>query len=166
MARTTLLGSPLLLGFEHFERTLERIAKASADGFPPYNIEQLGGAELRLTLAVAGFALNELEITVEDGQLVIRGRQDEEPGRIFLHRGIAGRQFQRRFVLADGLEVKGARLEAGLLHIDLARPRPESVVRKVRIADGSTSSADVLRISQSSGGSSSGGQGFGNRKGG
>lgn len=165
MARTTLLGSPLLLGFEHFERTLERIAKASADGFPPYNVEQLGESLLRLTLAVAGFALDELEITVEDGQLVIRGRQDEDPGRIFLHRGIAGRQFQRRFVLADGLEVKGATLEAGLLHIDLARPRPEAKVRKVRIADGSTSGADILAIGQGSGGTGSGNQGFGNRKG-
>ncbi|MSO71416.1 MAG: Hsp20 family protein [Alphaproteobacteria bacterium] len=161
MARTTLLGSPLLLGFEHFERTLERIAKASADGFPPYNVEQIADSQLRLTLAVAGFALAELEITVEDGQLVIRGRQEEDPGRIFLHRGIAGRQFQRRFVLADGLEVKGATLAAGLLHIELSRPPAEAKVRKVRIADGSTSGADVLSIRQGSGG-----QGFGNRKGG
>jgi HSP20 family molecular chaperone IbpA len=148
MARTTLLGSPLLLGFEYFERTLERIAKASADGYPPYNVEQAGDSALRLTLAVAGFALDELEVTVEDGQLVIRGRQEEDPDRVFLHRGIAGRQFQRRFVLADGLEVKGATLAAGLLHVDLARPRPEAKQRTVRIADGAARRADVLSIAR------------------
>ena len=148
MARTTLFSSPLLLGFEHFERTLERIAKASADGYPPYNVEQLGDSALQLTLAVAGFSIDDLEVTVEEGQLVVRGRQEEEEGRVFLHRGIAGRQFQRRFVLADGLEVRGAALAAGLLHIDLARPRPETTVRKVRIADGAAPEAEILSIAR------------------
>jgi HSP20 family molecular chaperone IbpA len=145
MARGTILGNPLLLGFEHFERTLERIAKAS-DGYPPYNVELLGETALRLTLAVAGFTLEELEITVEDAQLSIRGRQEDDPTRVFLHRGIAGRQFQRRFVLAEGLEVLGARLDCGLLHIDLARPRPQSKTRRVRIADGAQPEAEVLAI--------------------
>jgi HSP20 family molecular chaperone IbpA len=133
-----LFSSPLLLGFDHFERTLERVAKASHDGYPPYNVEQVGDGGLRLTLAVAGFSDSDLDVTLEDNQLIVRGRQNEDPQRVYLHRGIAARQFQRRFVLADGVEVAGATLDSGLLHIDLQRPQPSKNVRtiKVRAASG------------------------------
>jgi HSP20 family molecular chaperone IbpA len=131
---TRLFASPLFLGFDHLEQMLERASKTSADGYPPYNIEQTGPVGLRITLAVAGFTMNDLQITQEDNQLVIRGRQsDDTQGRVFLHRGIAGRQFQRAFVLAEGIEVKGAWLDNGLLHIDLERPLPESRVRTISI---------------------------------
>ncbi|HEX7007302.1 MAG TPA: Hsp20 family protein [Alphaproteobacteria bacterium] len=133
MSRLSLFNSPLLLGFDHFERTLDRIAKASSDGYPPYNIEQIGENGLRITLAVAGFAMDELAIQVEDNQLVIRGRQQDDAERVYLHRGIAARQFQRTFVLADGIEVVGASLDNGLLHIDLERPPLESRVRTIEI---------------------------------
>ena len=113
---------------------LERAAKTSSDGYPPYNIEQTGPTGLRITLAVAGFTMDDLQITQEDNQLVIRGRQtDDAQGRVFLHRGIAARQFQRAFVLAEGIEVKGAWLDNGLLHIDLARPQPEARVKTIQI---------------------------------
>ncbi len=126
--------SPLFLGFDHLEQILERAAKSAADGYPPYNIEQLGGSRLRITLAVAGFGMGDLHITTENHQLVIKGRQTEEmEGRVFLHRGIAARQFQRSFVLADGIEVEGAWLDRGLLHIDLARPQAESRARTIKI---------------------------------
>ena len=125
MSRVSLFNSPLLLGFDHIERVLDSVSKASADGYPPYNIEQLNDTALRITLAVAGFAEDDLSITVEDNQLIVRGRQeDDDSERIFLHRGIAGRQFQRRFVMAEGIEVAGASMELGLLHIDLYRPEP------------------------------------------
>ncbi len=131
---TRLFTSPLFLGFDHLEQMLERAAKTSSDGYPPYNIEQTGPSGLRITLAVAGFTMDELQITQEDNQLVIRGRQtDDAQGRVFLHRGIAARQFQRAFVLAEGIEVKGAWLDNGLLHIDLARPQPESRVKTIEI---------------------------------
>ncbi len=140
MTRPSLFGSPLFLGFDHLEQMLDRVAK-NADGYPPYNIEQLrdandGEGRLRITLAVAGFAMDDLQITQEDNQLVIRGRQQEDAaeGRVFLHRGIAARQFQRAFVLAEGIEVEGAWLDNGLLHIDLRRPQPESRVKTIRIA--------------------------------
>ncbi|HIJ63226.1 MAG TPA: Hsp20 family protein [Rhodospirillaceae bacterium] len=134
MTRVSLFNSPLLLGFDHFERVLDRISKTSAEGYPPYNIEQIGNSELRITLAVAGFTMDELQVSIEDNQLIIRGRQvEEEPSRIFLHRGIAARQFQRAFVLAEGIEVKNAFLDSGLLHIDLQRPVPEPKVRTVKI---------------------------------
>jgi HSP20 family molecular chaperone IbpA len=133
MSRLSLLNSPLLLGFDHFERMLDRVSKTQADGYPPYNVEQIGENSLRLTLAVAGFSLDTLSIQVEDNQLVIRGRQKEEGDRVYLHRGIAARQFQRGFVLAEGIEVKAASLDNGLLHIDLERPVPETRVRKVEI---------------------------------
>jgi HSP20 family molecular chaperone IbpA len=133
MSRLSLFNSPLLLGFDHFERTLDRIAKASSDGYPPYNIEQIGENGLRITLAVAGFSMDELAIQVEDNQLVIRGRQQDDAERVYLHRGIAARQFQRTFVLADGIEVGGAALDNGLLHIDLERPPLESRVRTIEI---------------------------------
>jgi len=124
----------LLLGFEHFEQMLDRVSKSSTDGYPPYNIEQVGEEELRITLAVAGFTMDDLEVTIEDNQLVIRGRQNEDDiNRIYLHQGIAARQFQRNFILAEGIEVTTAGLEDGLLHIDLVRPVPEPQVRKVNI---------------------------------
>ena len=133
MSRLSLFNSPLLLGFDHFERTLDRVAKASSDGYPPYNIEQIGENGLRITLAVAGFSMDDLAIQVEDNQLVIRGRQQDDAERVYLHRGIAARQFQRTFVLADGIEVVGAALDNGLLHIDLERPPLESRVRTIEI---------------------------------
>jgi HSP20 family molecular chaperone IbpA len=127
--------SPLFLGFDHLEQMLERASKTASDGYPPYNIEQTGPAGLRITLAVAGFTMDDLQITQEDNQLVIRGRQtDDSQGRVFLHRGIAARQFQRAFVMAEGIEVTGALLDSGLLHIDLARPQPEPKVRHIEIA--------------------------------
>ena len=141
MTRVSLFNSPLLLGFDHIERVLDSVSKASADGYPPYNIEQLSETELRITLAVAGFTEDELEITVEDNQLIVRGRQGEdERERVYLHRGIAGRQFQRRFVMAEGIEVAGATMELGLLHIDLNRPEP--AVRSRTIAINTTGEAN------------------------
>ncbi len=133
MTRISLLSSPFLLGFEQVERTLDRIAKTSGEGYPPYNIEQIGEDGLRITLAVAGFSRDDLAIQLEDNQLVIRGKQQDDQTRIYLHRGIAARQFQRSFVLVDGIEVVGADLDNGLLHIDLKRPMPESRVRTIEI---------------------------------
>ena len=133
MSRMSLFNSPLLLGFEHFERQLDRVAKMSAEGYPPYNIEQLGENRLRITLAVAGFGDDDLTIETESNQLVIRGRSQDDVERVFLHRGIAARQFQRSFVLADGIEVVSATMDNGLLHIDLVRPEPESRVRAIPI---------------------------------
>src|ERR1700676_1374521 len=133
MSRLSLFNSPLLLGFEHFERALDRVNKVSGDGYPPYNIEQLGENELRITLAVAGFTMADLTITIEDNQLVIRGKQADDAQRLYLHRGIAARQFQRSFVLAEGIEVRGAWLENGLLHVDLVRPTVEARGRTVPI---------------------------------
>jgi HSP20 family molecular chaperone IbpA len=124
-------NNPCLLGFEHIERLIERTAKA--DGYPPYNIEHIGEDRLRITLAVAGFAAAELAVSQEDNQLVIRGRQSETDDKTFLHRGIAARQFQRNFVLAEGMRVLGAELEHGLLAIDLERPRQEAVIRMIPI---------------------------------
>jgi HSP20 family molecular chaperone IbpA len=140
MSRLSLFNSPLLLGFDHFERALDRVNKISTDGYPPYNIEQLGENALRITLAVAGFTMGDLSITIEDNQLVVRGKQTEETQRVYLHRGIAARQFQRSFILAEGIEVSDARLDNGLLHIDLVRPAVESRVRTVEIKSGSTAS--------------------------
>jgi HSP20 family molecular chaperone IbpA len=133
MTRLSLFNSPLLLGFDHFERAFDRVSKAAADGYPPYNVEQTGENSLRITLAVAGFAMGDLQVQVEDNQLVVRGKQREEKERVFLHRGIAARQFQRSFVLAEGIEVAGASLDNGLLHIDLVRPLIEPKVRMVEI---------------------------------
>lgn len=135
MTRLSLFNSPLLLGFERIERTLDRVAKSSAEGYPPYNIERVSDERLRITLAVAGFAEADLEVQIEQDQLVIRGRQaEDDKDRVFLHRGIAARQFQRSFVLAEGIEVEGATLDNGLLHVDLRRPLPEVKVQKVKIA--------------------------------
>jgi HSP20 family molecular chaperone IbpA len=147
MSRLSLFNSPLLLGFDHFERALDRVSKVSSDGYPPYNIEQLGEHALRITLAVAGFTMADLGITIEDNQLVVRGKQTDDGQRVYLHRGIAARQFQRSFVLAEGIEVSGAWLDNGLLNIDLARPEVESRVRTVEIRSGTTG---VKRLAESS----------------
>ncbi len=137
--RVSLFNSPFLLGFDQFERTLDRISKSAAEGYPPYNIEQISEDGLRITLAVAGFTSDDLQIQTEDNQLVIRGRQTDDKSRIYLHRGIAARQFQRSFVLADGIEVLGATLDNGLLHIDLRRPLPEPKVRTIKIGTSAAS---------------------------
>jgi HSP20 family molecular chaperone IbpA len=138
MTRISAFSSPLLLGFDEVERALDRLSKAAGDGYPPYNIERLPKTEsqgevLRITLAVAGFARDELDVTIEENELVIRGRQKEEPSRAYLHRGIAARQFQKTFVLAEGIEVVGAELKDGLLSIDLTRPLAERVARRIEI---------------------------------
>ena len=133
MSRLSLFNSPLLLGFDHFERALYRVSKVSAEGYPPYNVEQVGDNRLRITLAVAGFSADELSVQIEDDQLVIRGRQAEQTDRVYLHRGIAARQFQRSFVLADGIEATGATLENGLLHVDLLRPDVQPKSRRIAI---------------------------------
>lgn len=134
MSRVSFGSHPFLLGFEQLDQLVERTAKAGADGYPPYNIEQRGDDAYRITLAVAGFAEDDLAITLEDGQLVIRGKHTEDQrDRVFLHRGIAARQFQRSFVLADRVEVEGASLDHGLLHIDLVRRQPEVTVQQIRI---------------------------------
>lgn len=141
MTRSAYFNSPFLLGFEHLDRLLERTAKAAGDGYPPYNIEQSADDSLRITLAVAGFAPDELNVTVEDRQLMIKGKQSESADRTFLHRGIAARQFQRSFVLAEGIEVTGAELRNGLLTVELTRPKAEAVVRTVEIRTGDNNSA-------------------------
>ena len=138
MTRISSLTSPFLLGFDEFERTLERVSKSAGDGYPPYNIERIPGSDkvpdrLRITLAVAGFTLDQLEVTLEENQLVVRGRQTDDKTRIYLHRGIAARQFQRSFLLMDGMEVLGADLINGLLSIDLAKPEPDRVVKRIDI---------------------------------
>ncbi len=137
MSHVSVFSSPFLLGFDEFERLLDRVAKSSGDGYPPYNIERMpgknGAAQLRITLAVAGFSHQELEVTVEENQLVIAGEQLEGHDANYLHRGIAARQFQRAFVLADGMDVTGAELENGLLSIHLARPEPERIIKKIEI---------------------------------
>jgi len=137
MTRTSFAAHPFLLGFDQLERLVERTAKTAADGYPPYNIELTGENAFRITLAVAGFGEDDLSITVEDRQLAIRGRApDDAPDRVWLHRGIAGRQFQRAFVLADGVEVTGASLENGLLHVDLRRQVAAPELRRIEITRG------------------------------
>ncbi len=146
MSRISGFSSPFLLGFDEVERVLDRVAKGANEGYPPYNIERLApedskllegnggnGDVLRITLAVAGFTRDQLDVSLEESQLVIRGRQVDDQSRQYLHRGIAARQFQRSFVLAEGIEILGAELKDGLLSIDLARPEPEKVVRKIEI---------------------------------
>jgi HSP20 family molecular chaperone IbpA len=137
MSRVPSLSSPFLLGFDEIERVLDRVVKG-ADGYPPYNIERLARDQcaperLRITLAVAGFTRDQLEVTTEENQLVIRGRQQDDKTRQYIHRGIAARQFQRTFVLADGMEVQGADLRNGLLSIDLARPEPPRIIKTIAI---------------------------------
>ncbi|WGH77757.1 Hsp20 family protein [Jannaschia ovalis] len=141
MTKPTFGTHPFLLGFDQLERLVERTARTGNDGYPPYNIEQTGESGFRITLAVAGFSDEDLSITLKDRQLVIRGRSREEEGRTYLHRGIASRQFQRAFVLAEGVEVAGATLETGLLHVDLQRSQPQNVVQTIRIETGRASPA-------------------------
>lgn len=137
MSRERGFSSPFLLGFDVFEEALERIAKSAGDGYPPYNVESLGPDRLRISVAVAGFDEDELSVTVENNELSISGRQaDDAGGRVFLHRGIAARAFQRRFVLADGMEVAAALLDMGLLHVDLVRPQASESSRKITIGRG------------------------------
>jgi len=138
MVRVTALTSPLLLGFDDLERALDKVSKTGTDGYPPYNIERIAAVgsdpeKLRITLAVAGFSHDQIEVTVEESQLTIRGRQQGDKTREYLHRGIAARQFQRGFLLADGMQVKSAELAQGLLCVDLVRPQPERMVRKIQI---------------------------------
>ena len=134
MSTMTSFNSPFLLGFDHLEKMLDQASRASPEGYPPYNIEQMGESGLRITLAVAGFTMDDLDVTIEDNQLIIRGKQEnEDEDRLYLHRGIAARQFQRAFVLAEGIEVVGAELDNGLLHIELERIMPEPEVRTIKI---------------------------------
>lgn len=135
MSRVSMFNSPLLLGFDQLERTLDRLAK-SAEGYPPYNIERIGENGLRIVLAIAGFTAGDLAIELVENQLTVRGKQSDDADRVFLHRGIAARQFQRAFMLADGIEVTGARLDNGLLSIDLVRPVSEPRIRSIRIEAG------------------------------
>jgi len=138
MVRVTALSSPFLLGFDQIERALDKATKSGTDGYPPYNIERLAASgqrpeRLRITLAVAGFSRDDIEVTQEESQLWIRGRQDDDKSRDYIHRGIAARQFQRSFLLAEGMQVLGAELANGLLEIDVARPLPERIVKKISI---------------------------------
>ncbi len=152
MARLTLLNSPLMLGFDQFEQTLQRVAKTSSDGYPPYNIERIGEDRLQITLAVAGIPMERLEIRLEANQLTVHGRIGDEvengnsgAERVFLHRGIAARAFQRSFVIAEGIEIEGAVLDNGLLHIDLMRPIPRQTVRTIKIKSASDGRAGAKK---------------------
>ena len=142
MSRLSLFNSPLLLGFDELERLLDSTAKASSDGYPPYNIERVGEDGMRITLALAGFSDDDLSIVVEDRQLVIRGKQQDDDKRVYLHRGIAARQFQRSFILAEGIEVVSATLDNGLLHVDLVRPKVEARQRVIKIDKGKEASTN------------------------
>ena len=138
MTRLSLFNSPFLLGFDEFERTVDRISKLSSDSYPPYNIEQISAQILRISIAVAGFTKKDLEISLEGNQLLIHGsRSEPNNDRIFIHRGIATRQFQRNFILADGIKVEGASMENGLLFIDLTQPVPQEESKKIEISDSS-----------------------------
>ena len=138
MTRLSLFNSPFLLGFDEFERTVDRISKLSSDSYPPYNIEQISAQILRISIAVAGFTKEDLDISLEGNQLLIHGsRSEPNNDRIFIHRGIATRQFQRNFILADGIKVEGASMENGLLFIDLTQPVPQEESKKIEISDSS-----------------------------
>lgn len=144
-----IFDSPLLLGFDHLEQMLDRLNKSSGSSYPPYNIEQLSERHLRITLAVAGFSMDDLDVAMEDRQLVIRGKINEEnegQERFFLHRGIASRQFQRAFILSDEIEIKGAHLDNGLLHIDLSRIVPEKTIKTIQIQSGQTKKNRTMAI--------------------
>ncbi len=147
--RVSIFDSPFMLGFDQFEQALDRVSRAASEGYPPYNIEQIGDTQLRITIAVAGFEMDDLAVQLELNQLVIRGRKagEEEEGRVYLHRGIATRQFQRTFILSEDIEVAGASLDNGLLNIDLRRIVPETVVQTIKISHGKdkgkTKSIDV-----------------------
>ena len=155
MSRNYAFNSPLLLGFDHLERVLDRAAKAAGESYPPYNIEQTAENKLRITLAVAGFTMDDLSVTVEDDQLVVRGRpSDDDKDRVFVHRGIGKRQFQRAFVLAEGIEIRNAVMDSGLLHIDMERPITEPEVRVIKIAQaesGPGAGAKAIDVSSSEG---------------
>lgn len=145
--RLSVFDSPLFLGFDQFEKTVDRMRKTASEGYPPYNIEQIGDDGLRITLAVAGFTMDDLDIETEKNQLIIRGKQTDDASRVYLHRGIAARQFQRSFVLADGIEILGAYLDNGLLNIDMKRVEPESKARKIPIAtSGAGNGNDVKTV--------------------
>ncbi len=145
MSRMSVFNSPFLLGFEQFERTIDRISKLSTETYPPYNIEQISSSLLRITIAVAGFEKEDLEINLEGNQLQIKGfKKEENDERIFLHRGIATRQFQRNFVLAEGIEVEGASMENGLLSVDLSQPINSEEAKKIEIKDSSKSNNEKL----------------------
>ena len=144
--RLSLFDSPLFLGFDDFEKTIDRMRKNGSDGYPPYNIEQIGEHGLRITLAVAGFSMDDLDVETDHNQLTIRGKQKDEADRIYLHRGIAARQFQRHFVLADGIEVNGADLDNGLLHINLERIVPESHAVKIKINQNKSTKKELKTI--------------------
>ena len=152
MTRLSLFDSPLFLGFDDIEQTFDRLKKAGSEGYPPYNIEQIGQNGLRITIAVAGFTMDDLDVQVENNQLTIRGKHvqnTENDERIFLHRGIAARQFQRSFILAEGMEIKGAWLDNGLLNIDMERVEPESTAQKIKIqAPPKSKSDDVIDIDE------------------
>lgn len=149
-ARLSVFDSPLFLGFDHIEKSIDRLRKTASEGYPPYNIEQVGENALRITLAVAGFSMEDLDIEVEKNQLNIRGRQKEEEGKNYLHRGIAARQFQRSFLLAEGIEIAGAYLDNGLLHIDMTRTEPACAIRKIPIGGGVPDRA-ALRVGKKEG---------------
>ncbi len=145
MTRLSLFDNPLFLGFDDFEKTIDRMRKNGAEGYPPYNIEQIGEYGLRITLAVAGFSMEDLDVEVDQNQLTIRGKQKDEQDRMYLHRGIAARQFHRNFVLADGIEVVGADLDNGLLHINLERIIPESNAVKIKISQNKSKGSTELQ---------------------
>ncbi|MBL4693552.1 MAG: Hsp20 family protein [Magnetovibrio sp.] len=153
MSRNFAFNSPLLLGFDHLERVLDRATKSAGEGYPPYNIEQTEETKLRITLAVAGFSMDDLSVTVEDDQLVVRGHPSaEDKERLYIHKGIGKRQFQRAFVLAEGIEISGAILDSGLLHIDLERPIQEIEVRTIPIKQpqsGPGSNAKAINVNSS-----------------
>ncbi|MCP4330393.1 MAG: Hsp20 family protein [Alphaproteobacteria bacterium] len=142
MSRVSMFNSPLLLGFDQFEEVLDRLAKAPADGYPPYNIEQIGDTGLRITLAVAGFGQDDLVVQLENNQLIVSGRLGEDKDRLYLHRGIATRQFKRTFVLAEGIDIIDASLDSGLLNIDLRRPDPKSRVKNIAIRNANSGGGD------------------------
>lgn len=131
--RLSLFDSPMFLGFDHFEETFNRLRKSASEGYPPYNIEQTHENGLRITLAVAGFTMDDLDVEIENNQLTVKGQKKDDEERLYIHRGIATRQFQRSFVLADGIEILGASLDNGLLHINMERYEPESTARKIEI---------------------------------
>ncbi|GLQ04985.1 Hsp20 family protein [Sneathiella chinensis] len=139
MPRVSMFNSPHLLGFDHFEHMLDQLSKSGGDGYPPYNIEQVADNHLRISLAVAGFNEEDLKITLEQNQLIIHGKQKEDTGRVYLHRGIAARQFQKKFVLAEGVEVSGAEMNNGMLHIDLNLPLQSKDVTRIQIKTGGQS---------------------------
>jgi HSP20 family molecular chaperone IbpA len=149
MARLSLFNSPLLLGFEPFEEALERISKSANNGYPPYNVEQLGENQLRITLAVAGFRPEDLEVQVQDNQLHIRGKQSGDGDGVFLHRGIAARHFHRSFVLADGIEITGAELDKGLLHVSLERPVVQPQIKNIAIKSAGSPQASQRKAEES-----------------